>query len=282
MRRQPNLATRYLASVLPGLACQLTLGAREFEDQFGRVIEAELVAHWGAGNGYVKIDKGGDLLTVKLDAFSEKDQEGIVAWIREHPKSLAALAEPKRSGEGLVAGTKWFLLNGPRRTVIEFAGASLLRRDGVLDKESHWAVNFEKDITIRWPRFAPLTFSQPIVSGRIYRTPVENSSLLVKIDRPPGRATVEGVAGKTFVLAHSRALSRWGLPEQNHAVIELMEGGKASLGGKLLKWRIDAGSISLQVSGKRWTTFVPSSQDVSIDRAGHVLWEVSPPDTRRR
>ena len=123
--------------------------ARKFEDQFGRTIEAELLAHWGAGNGHLKIKKGGKPYTVKVDMFSEKDQKEIADWMSANPESLVPLVDPPRSGEGLVGGTKWVLLDGGRRTEIDFARAAMLKRNGVLDKLARWTVGVNKDIVIR-------------------------------------------------------------------------------------------------------------------------------------
>ncbi len=75
--------------VLAGLG--LAVGAspaREFEDAYGRVIEAELVSHTGADGELVTINKGGKELTVKVGVFSEEDQKFIRDWMRKTPPTL--------------------------------------------------------------------------------------------------------------------------------------------------------------------------------------------------
>ena len=49
---------------------QADLQGRQFEDKFGRVIEAELVSHTGADSETVRIDRGGKTFEDKLDLFS--------------------------------------------------------------------------------------------------------------------------------------------------------------------------------------------------------------------
>ncbi len=59
---------------------------REFEDEFGRVIEAELVSHKGVDSGAVTIRKAdGRELEVKVAVFSERDQAYIREWMGRVP-----------------------------------------------------------------------------------------------------------------------------------------------------------------------------------------------------
>ena len=62
--------------------------AKQFEDKFGRVMVAELVSHTGADGNIVKIDKGGKKMDVKIDVFSEKDQQFIRDWMKNTPPTL--------------------------------------------------------------------------------------------------------------------------------------------------------------------------------------------------
>ena len=62
--------------------------AREFEDKFGRIIEAELVSHTGAAAENVTINKGGKEFEVKVSIFSEKDQQFIRDWMKANPPKL--------------------------------------------------------------------------------------------------------------------------------------------------------------------------------------------------
>ena len=72
------------------LGCALALSspcggeAREFEDRFGRLLEAELVAHGGVGAKTVMIKKAdGKTHDVEIGAFSEKDQTFIREWMKK-------------------------------------------------------------------------------------------------------------------------------------------------------------------------------------------------------
>lgn len=62
--------------------------SRDFEDKFGRVINAELVSHAGAKGETVKIRKGGKEMNVKVSLFSEKDQQFIREWMKETPPTV--------------------------------------------------------------------------------------------------------------------------------------------------------------------------------------------------
>ena len=62
--------------------------AKQFEDKFGRVMVAELVSHTDAGGNVVKIDKNGKKMDVKIDVFSEKDQQFIRDWMKNTPPTL--------------------------------------------------------------------------------------------------------------------------------------------------------------------------------------------------
>lgn len=87
-------------------------GAREFEDKFGRMINAELVAHTGIDGELVTIDKGGKQMRVKVALFSQKDQQFIREWMKQTPPSIdysfrvaavrkeAAAPEPEAAPEG--------------------------------------------------------------------------------------------------------------------------------------------------------------------------------------
>jgi hypothetical protein len=63
--------------------------AKQFEDKFGRVMVAELVSHTGAEADLVKIEKSGKKMDVKIDVFSEKDQQFIRDWMKKTPPTLA-------------------------------------------------------------------------------------------------------------------------------------------------------------------------------------------------
>ena len=67
---------------------QSTLIARVFEDQFGRIINAELVSHTGNESENVTIKKSGKNMVVKVSLFSEKDQKFIRDWMTKTPPSL--------------------------------------------------------------------------------------------------------------------------------------------------------------------------------------------------
>jgi hypothetical protein len=55
--------------------------AREFEDQFGRTIEADLVSHTGVTSDTVTLKMGGKQMAVKVAQFSQKDQAFIRDWM---------------------------------------------------------------------------------------------------------------------------------------------------------------------------------------------------------
>ena len=65
-----------------------TLSARVFEDQFGRIINAELVSHTGDESENVTIKKSGKKMVVKVSLFSEKDQKFIREWMTKIPPTL--------------------------------------------------------------------------------------------------------------------------------------------------------------------------------------------------
>jgi hypothetical protein len=71
---------RWITSVAFALAAA-TATAREFQDSFGRSINAELVSHTGVTAETVKINKGGKEITVKVSLFSEDDQKFIRDWM---------------------------------------------------------------------------------------------------------------------------------------------------------------------------------------------------------
>ena len=61
---------------------------RSFEDKFGRVLVAELVSHAGIDADTVEIEKDGKKMEVRIDAFSEKDQQFIRDWMKRTPPTL--------------------------------------------------------------------------------------------------------------------------------------------------------------------------------------------------
>ncbi len=67
---------------LLSLAFSAACGAREFEDQFGRTINAELVSHTGEDAKTVTINRGGKELEVKISVFSAADQKFIRDWMK--------------------------------------------------------------------------------------------------------------------------------------------------------------------------------------------------------
>lgn len=81
---------------LPAIPLILALSAalnlpgvgREFEDKFGRTIEAELVSHTGVGADTVTIEKDGKQIKAKLSLFSAKDQAFIRDWMKSTPPKL--------------------------------------------------------------------------------------------------------------------------------------------------------------------------------------------------
>ena len=64
------------------------VSAKVFEDQFGRIINAELISHTGAEGENVTIKKSGKKIVVKVALFSEKDQKFIRGWMKETPPTL--------------------------------------------------------------------------------------------------------------------------------------------------------------------------------------------------
>ncbi|MEE2967483.1 MAG: hypothetical protein VX646_06355 [Verrucomicrobiota bacterium] len=64
------------------------VSAKVFEDQFGRIMNAELVSHTGAEGENVTIKKSGKDMVVKVALFSEKDQKFIREWMKKTPPSL--------------------------------------------------------------------------------------------------------------------------------------------------------------------------------------------------
>ncbi|MEE3175914.1 MAG: hypothetical protein VX269_01000 [Verrucomicrobiota bacterium] len=64
------------------------VSAKVFEDQFGRIINAELVSHTGAEGESVTIKKSGKNIVVKVALFSEKDQKFIRGWMEETPPTV--------------------------------------------------------------------------------------------------------------------------------------------------------------------------------------------------
>ena len=79
------LLTAFIVSCItaPG-----SLFARVFEDQFGRIINAELVSHTGNDSENVTIKKSGKKMVVKISLFSEKDQKFIREWMTKIPPTL--------------------------------------------------------------------------------------------------------------------------------------------------------------------------------------------------
>lgn len=70
------------------ISANITLNARVFEDQFGRIINAELVSHTGNESENVTIKKSGKKMVVKVSLFSEKDQKFIREWMTKIPPTL--------------------------------------------------------------------------------------------------------------------------------------------------------------------------------------------------
>ena len=62
--------------------------SRTFEDQFGRIIKADLISHTGISSNEIKISKDGKHLNVKIGLFSEKDQKFIRDWMKETPPTI--------------------------------------------------------------------------------------------------------------------------------------------------------------------------------------------------
>ena len=70
------------------ISASSTLSARVFEDQFGRIINAELLSHTGNESENVTIKKSGKKMVVKVSLFSEKDQKFIREWMTKIPPTL--------------------------------------------------------------------------------------------------------------------------------------------------------------------------------------------------
>ena len=51
------------------ISANITLSARVFEDQFGRIINAELISHTGNESENVTIKKSGKKMVVKVSLF---------------------------------------------------------------------------------------------------------------------------------------------------------------------------------------------------------------------
>lgn len=83
-----NLRIWITTAALALAAATVTATAREFQDSFGRSINAELVSHTGATSDTVKINKGGKELTVKVSLFSEGDQKFIRDWMSKTAPTL--------------------------------------------------------------------------------------------------------------------------------------------------------------------------------------------------
>ena len=64
------------------------VSAKVFEDQFGRIMNAELISHTGAEGENITIKKSGKKIVVKVALFSEKDQKFIRGWMKETPPTL--------------------------------------------------------------------------------------------------------------------------------------------------------------------------------------------------
>ena len=76
------------AFIVSCITAPSSLIARVFEDQFGRIINAELVSHTGNESENVTIKKSGKKMVVKISLFSEKDQKFIREWMTKIPPSL--------------------------------------------------------------------------------------------------------------------------------------------------------------------------------------------------
>ena len=62
--------------------------ARLFEDKYGRIMTAKLVSHPGTNADHIKIDKAGKEMDVKIEVFSEKDQQFIRNWMKSTPPTV--------------------------------------------------------------------------------------------------------------------------------------------------------------------------------------------------
>jgi len=61
---------------------------RLFEDKYGRVMDAQLISHPGPSADHIKIDKAGKEMEVKIEVFSEKDQQFIRDWMKSTPPTV--------------------------------------------------------------------------------------------------------------------------------------------------------------------------------------------------
>jgi len=275
------MRTRTAATLSAIFGFAICSNAREFEDTFGRIINAELLAHWGAGTGYVKIRKDGKDLTVKLDAFAGKAQKEIVEWMSENPQKLVALIDPPAAGEGVTGGSKWYYLrSGVPPIQIEFGGSGSFKKDGVISKTGRWDINLDKAIVLTWAGAPKHAFSTPLIADRVYSDD-RSRTLMVRLDSLPRKPTTASLAGKSFVLVNARSLKPWtGSSEGRIAVVEFGDGGKAEVGGGDFEWRVVNGDIQIKDSSG-WRQFGACARDLYIDSRFNVLWEVAPPPAKK-
>ena len=271
-----------LLVLFPLIATLGTVQAREFEDTFGRLINAELVAHWGAGTGLVKIEKDGKNLTVKVSDFAEKHQKEILKWMKEHPKKLDALIEPPASGDGVMTGSKWlYLRSGVRPIQLELGGLSKMIMNGVINKTARWEVQGEKVLAMRWYRSPIHYFSTPMIANRVFSDD-RNRTLIIRLDRLPKPPTTASLTGKSFVLINARSLKPWtGSSSKGRvAIVEFKEAGKATVGQRDFEWRVTNGVIQLK-SRSDWKQFGACALDIYVDSSYNVLWQVAPPTKKK-
>ena len=76
------------AFIISCICAPSSLFARVFEDQFGRIINAELISHTGNESENVTIKKSGKKMVVKISLFSDKDQKFIRDWMTKIPPTL--------------------------------------------------------------------------------------------------------------------------------------------------------------------------------------------------
>ncbi len=275
-RLRHHIATAAVALLLPAAAA-----AREFEDKFGRTIEAELVSHWGAANGLVKINKGGAELTVAIDAFAQKHKDEILGWIAANPMKLDAMVDPPPSGAGVVSGSKWYLLRneGRRPAQLEFGGTDRVTINGVHSESARYSVNRHEVIQFRWGglRNAQM-FDTAIVGGRIYADD-RHKNFLVRLDRLPAQITTASLQGKSFVLVNPKDLRAWtGTETGRLALVDLLPEGKAKVGGGDFEWRVAAGVLQITQRDGKVAQFGACSRDIYIDSTNNVLWEIATPE----
>ena len=119
---------------LTAMACMSLSGieAKQFEDKFGRVMVAELVSHTGADGNIVKIDKDGKKMDVKIDVFSEKDQQFIRDWMKKTPPTLAYAfrveAVKKKQSEATKSSRSYFSSSKTEVYVYEITVTNLTRQ----------------------------------------------------------------------------------------------------------------------------------------------------------